>query len=84
MRCIMNNGYHDYPSNKPPKDDHYLISVKPALILKLGLSPSPPILIARYNPPTQEWKTVLGMSMELGDISNDVIAWHDLPLPLPP
>lgn len=76
------NAYLDYPANKPKRDDYYLVSIKQALILRLGLAPGPSILIARYNPATQEWTTVLGMSsIGLGDIRAEVISWRDLPRP---
>ena len=77
-----NNGYLDYPTNQPPKDDYYLVLVKQTLILKLGLAPSPSILIARYNRTAQEWTTVLGgTSVGVGDIGNDIISWCSLPKP---
>jgi hypothetical protein len=74
------NGYLAYPTNKPPTEDYYLVSVNPALILKLGLAPSPDILIAKYKIATQEWTVVLGMSgMGLGNINQEVISWRELP-----
>jgi hypothetical protein len=78
----INNGYFDYPKTKPTADDYYLVSVKQALILKLGLAPSPLILIAKYNLLTQEWAAVLGMTSQgLGNINSQVIGWRDLPSP---
>lgn len=76
------NGYHDYPANKPQKDDYYLVSVKSPLHLRLGLSPSPAILIAKFNSVTQEWTATLGISsVVLGNIADDVISWRELPRP---
>lgn len=77
-----NNGYYDYPKNKPSKDDYYLVSVSPTCIIDLGLPPSPLILIARYNPATVEWTAILGISSTgLGNIANEIISWRDLPQP---
>ena len=79
---MTNVSYLDYPANKPQEDGYYLVSVKQALILKLGLAPSPSILIARYKSGTQEWTPILGtIAVGLGNIENEVISWHSLPLP---
>jgi len=50
--------------------------------LKIGLSPSPDVLIARYNQANREWTTVFGSSgVGLGNIASDVLAWRELPKP---
>jgi len=78
-----NNEYLAYPKNIPPKDSFYLVSVKPELIMKLGLTPGPPVLIAKYNLVKNEWTAILGLaSAGLGNIGDDVIFWRDLPIPI--
>lgn len=78
----QNTKYSNYPLKTPTKDDYYLVSVKKSLMLKLGLQLSPCILIANFNPITQKWTTVLNMQ-GVGDITEHVISWCELPRPKP-
>lgn len=76
------NEYHDYPANKPPKDGYYLVSIKRLFLSRIGLNPSPEVLIAQYSQANQEWTTVLGLSsIGVGNIASDVLAWCELPIP---
>jgi hypothetical protein len=74
--------WHQYSSIKPSHDGFYLISVKESLILKLGLMPSPPILIARYTSATNQWQLLLGETgIGYDDLAHDIISWCEIPRP---
>lgn len=71
----------EWHTNAPINGRFYLIQVKERIILMLGLNPSPPFMIGRFE--NQKWTPVLGSAgIGLDNINEHVIAWQELPPPI--